>query len=314
MERRYISDYFRLIRWQNLFFLSFLMWVLEKEVCAEILYANGFYEVLPWWYQMLLIGGAVCIAAGGYIINDYFDIKIDRINRADRLIITQTVSKEEAIWAYRIITCIGVLLGLAASWFVRSWALAVIFILVPGLLWFYSSAYKRQFILGNLIVALASALPPLLIALANIGWLNFHFAIIISYLEFSKDIIYWMSGFSLFAFLLTWIREIIKDLQDQAGDRELECHTLPIVLGELWTKIILTILIAVAGGLVAYFGLLLRNYVSYPYLLPTTVLVLLICELYLLWTSQIPADYRRAQLLMKIIMLAGTLYAFFLNL
>lgn len=301
------------MRWQNLLFLAFLMWVMER-VCATVLYANGFYEMLPWWYLVLLIGGSVGVAAGGYIINDYFDIKIDRINRADKLIVTQTISKDQAIWAYRIATGIGVILGLAASWVVRSWALAVIFVFVPGLLWFYSSAYKRQFLLGNLIIALSAALPPILLALANVGWLNCHFAIIMPYLTFSKDIFYWMSGFAMFAFLLTWIREIVKDLQDQAGDRELECHTLPIVLGETWTKIILTLLIAETGGLIAYFAFTLRAMVAYPLLIPCCLLVLLVCELFLLWTAKIPTDYRRAQLIVKITMFVGILYAFFLHL
>ena len=301
------------MRWQNLLFLAFLMWVMER-VCATVLYANGFYEMLPWWYLVLLIGGSVGVAAGGYIINDYFDIKIDRINRADKLIVTQTISKDQAIWAYRIATGIGVLLGLAASWVVRSWALAVIFVFVPGLLWFYSSAYKRQFLLGNLIIALSAALPPILLALANVGWLNCHFAIIMPYLTFSKDIFYWMSGFAMFAFLLTWIREIVKDLQDQAGDRDLECHTLPIVLGETWTKIILTLLIAGTSGLIAYFAFTLRAMVAYPWLIPCCLLVLLVCELFLLWTAKIPTDYRRAQLIVKITMFVGILYAFFLHL
>lgn len=313
MERRYITDYFRLIRWQNLLFLIFLMWVMER-VCVAVLDANGFYEILPWWYLVLLIGASVGIAAGGYIINDYFDVKIDRINRADRLIVTQTVSKDEAIWAYRIATGIGIVLGLGASWVVRSWPMAVIFVFVPGLLWFYSSAYKRQFLLGNIIIALSAALPPILLAMANVGWMNRHFAIIMPYLTWSKDIFYWMSGFAMFAFLLTWIREIVKDLQDQAGDRELECHTLPIVLGETWTKIILTFLIAGTGGLITYFAFMLRAMVAYPLLIPCCLLVLLGLEIVLLWTAKISTDYRRAQLIVKLTMFVGILYAFFLHL
>lgn len=300
------------MRWQNLLFLVFLMWVMER-VCAEVLYANGFYEILPWWYLVVLIGASVGVAAGGYIINDYFDIKIDRINRADRLIVTQTISKDEAIWAYRIATGIGVVLGLCASWIIRSWSMAVIFVFVPGLLWFYSSAYKRQFLLGNLIIALSAAMPPILLAMANVGWMDRHFAVIMPYLTWSKDIFYWMSGFAMFAFLLTWIREIVKDLQDQTGDRELECHTLPIVLGEKWTKIIVTILILGTGFLISYFGFMLRARVAYPLLIPCCLLVLLFLEIALLWTAKIPTDYRRAQLIVKLTMFVGILYAFFLQ-
>ena len=301
------------MRWQNLLFLAFMMWVMER-VCATVLYANGFFEVLPWWYLVLLIGASVFVAAGGYIINDYFDIKIDRINRADRLIVTQTISKDQAIWAYRIVTGLGVVCGLAAAWYVRSWALAVIFVFVPGLLWFYSSAYKRQFLLGNIIVAITAALPPLLLAIANVGWLNCHFAMIMPYLTFTKSIFYWMSGFALFAFLLTWIREIIKDLQDQAGDRELECHTLPIVLGEMWTKVILTVLILATMGSIFYFAYTLAQVVPYMLTAASILIVLLIVEICFIWAAKIPTDYRRAQLFMKLIMLLGVLYGLFIQL
>lgn len=315
MERRYISDYFRLIRWQNLLFLGILIWVLEKWVCGPVLLAGGFYEVLPWWYLVLLIGAAVCTAAGGYVINDYFDIKIDRINRADKLIVTQTISKDQAMMLYRIVTGAGVMLGLAASWIVRSWLMAVIFVFVPGLLWFYSSAYKRQFLLGNLIIALTSSLPPFLLAFANIGWLNHHFAVIMPYFTLSRDLICWMSGFALFAFLMTWIREIVKDLQDQTGDREFECHTLPIVLGEIWTKIILTILILGTAGMLCYFCFVILpfphtwNSLSTRYLV-FGLLVPLGCEIGLLWAAKIPTDYRHAQLLMKFTMFLGALFSF----
>ena len=125
------------------------------------------------------------------------------------------------------------LLGLLVAWFVRSWQIAMIFLIVPGLLWFYSSSYKRQFLLGNLIIAFASALPPFLVAQTNVAWLYRHYPDVMPYLTISRDLFLWTGGFALFAFLTTWIREIIKDLQDQNGDRELECHTLPIVWGEL---------------------------------------------------------------------------------
>lgn len=123
-----------------------------------------------------------------------------------------------------------------------------------------------------------------------------------------------MSGFALFAFLLTWIREIIKDLQDQTGDRELECHTLPIVLGEWWTKIILTILIIAAIGFLSYFAFTLAKTVPYTLTAAAILVVLMIVELCFIWAAKIPTDYRRAQLFMKLIMLLGVLYGLFVQL
>jgi len=313
-----MKDYLRLIRWQNLLFLGILVWVMEKWVCVPLLNNIRFYEVLPWWLLWILLLAIVLTAAAGYVINDYFDVKIDRINRPDRLIVTNTVSKEQAIFLYRILAAIGVLLGLLVAWLVRSWQIAMIFLIVPGLLWFYSSSYKRQFLLGNLIIAFASALPPILVAQTNAAWLYRHYPDVMPYLTISRDLFLWTGGFALFAFLTTWIREIIKDLQDQTGDRELECHTLPIVWGELATKIILTFMIAGTAALACYFvfallpmphtwGSLSTRYLVFGFLVPMA------CELWLLWAAKIPSDYRHAQLLMKFIMFLGVLFSFVIN-
>ena len=308
-------NYLRLIRWQNLLFLGLLVWLMEKWVCTPVLSVAGFGEVMPWWVLCLLLSAVVCTGAAGYIINDYFDVKIDRINRPDRLIVTRTVSKEQAMWLYRILAGAGIVFGLAASWVVRNWPLATIFLITPGLLWFYSSSYKRQLFLGNLIVSLVSALPPLLVGLTNVALLNRQYPEIISFLTINRELILWTAGFSLFAFLLTWIREIVKDLQDQNGDRELECHTMPIVFGVTWTKVFVTILIVATAGLLCYFGFVLLpfphtwNSLSTRYLV-FGLLVPLACELALLWAARIPSDYRHAQLLMKFIMFLGMLFSF----
>jgi 4-hydroxybenzoate polyprenyltransferase len=271
--------------------------------------------VLPWWLLTLLIFAVVLTAAAGYVVNDYFDVKIDRINRPDQLIITQTVSKDSAMMLYRVLAVSGALLGLLVAWFTRSWAIATIFLFVPGLLWFYSSSYKRQFLLGNLIIAFASSLSPLLVGLTNAAWLELQYPEVMPYVTTTRDVIVWTGGFSIFAFLMTWIREGVKDLQDQNGDRELECHTMPIVLGETWTKIMLTGLIVLTAGLMVYFwyallpmphtwGSLTTRYLIFGLLIP------LACEIWLLWAAKISSDYRHAQLLMKFIMFLGVLFSF----
>lgn len=305
----------RLIRWQNLLFLAILMFVMERWVAVPVLGTYGFPEQLTWWLMLLLTAGVLLIAAGGYVINDYFDVKIDRINRPERLIVTQSISKEQTMLLFQVLTALGVLSGLAAAWVLRDWTLAIVFIMVPGVLWFYSSSYKRQFLLGTFIVSFASALVPLIIALANVACMQLKYPIVMDYLSIPHDLYLWLGGFALFAFLTTFVRELIKDLQDQMGDRELECHTLPIVLGELGTKIILTILILLIAAALCWvnarllpydtaWGSLSTRYLMFGLLTP------LVCELWLLWAARIPSDYRNAQLLMKFIMFMGAMYSF----
>lgn len=312
-----------LVRWQNLLMTAIVLFVMEKWVATPILCAAYFGEQLPWWLLTLLMLATVLITAGGYVINDYFDVKIDQINRPDRLIVTRSVTKPEAMRLFQVLTAAGIVCGIVASICLRSWVTAVIFVFVPGLLWFYSASYKRQFLVGNLIVALAAALCPLLIAIANVAWLKHLYGDVngidvLSLTTLPHDLYLWIGGFAAFAFWGTFIREIIKDMQDVTGDRELECHSLPVVLGEPATKGIVTaLLLAMAGAIVwlAWWVIPFPNgwnslHARYVVL---GLLVPIACELWLLWSARISSDYRTAQSVMKFVLLMGVLYSFVIN-
>ncbi len=305
---------FRLIRWQNLLFCALVVWLMEKMVAVPLLDKALYGEQLPWWILYLLMLAVVMTAAGGYAINDYFDVKIDTINRPESLIVTRELSKQQAMLVHQIMTGIGVAAGLAVSWLTRSWSLLLVFIFVPGLLWFYSSSYKRQFITGNLIVSLMTALVPLTVAMANAAYMRHQYGELMQYTDIIREIYLWTGGFALFAFLCNFIREVTKDLQDQTGDRELECHTMPILLGETWTKVILTVLILLTAGCLSYtvFAVLPFEHHWHSMTVRYLVFGMLVpfaCELYLLWSAKISTDYRFAQGLMKFIMLTGVLFS-----
>ena len=93
-----VRDIWPLVRGGNLVFIAILLWAMEKWVAVPVLWQWRFEEQLPWWLLLLLILATVLVAAGGYVVNDYFDVKIDRINRPDKLIVTQSVSKDAAMW------------------------------------------------------------------------------------------------------------------------------------------------------------------------------------------------------------------------
>ncbi len=311
-----MKDYLRLVRIDNLVFIGVLMWVMTYWLSSSVLMTQGFNDLMPWWIWLMLTLGTILIAAGGYVINDYFDVKIDRINRPDKLIVTRTVSKDSAMTLFYIVTGIGIVLGLICSWYLRSSALALIYLLVPGLLWFYSASYKRILLLGNILIAFISALPPIVIAISQTAWLQHLYGKdMLQFVPIGHDLFVWLSGFSLFAFITTLIREIIKDMQDQNGDRELECHTLPVVVGDKWTKIIVTMLIVIMIGVIVLFWWNIlpfdRSFSSFStrYLL-FGIIIPLLCELALLWSARIPSDFRTAQGLMKFIMFVGTMYSF----
>ena len=304
----------RLVRWSNLLFLAALIWLMEKWVAVPILNKLAFGEQLPWYVLLLILLATVFIAAGGYVINDYFDVKIDRVNRLDEAIVTRTITKPAAMRLSLWLSGIGIVCGLIAAILLRSLTLGILFVIVPGLLWFYSSSYKRLFMIGNLIIALLAGLTPMLVAMANVAQLKLFYAAILPYTPLEHDLYAWIGGFALFAFLLTWIREIVKDMQDQMGDRELECHSMPVVWGETWTTIFVTGLIIFT---IAVIGHLWYRILPFPIgwdSLSTRYIVLgivtpLLGVLGLLWAAKIPSDYKNCQQLVKFTMLLGMLYS-----
>ena len=305
----------RLLRWGNVLFLGALIWVMEKWVATPVLREAGFGEQLPWYVTLLLMCAAMLIGAGGYVINDYFDVKIDRINRPDEVVVTRSVSKPAAMRLSIALSGTGIACGIAAAVLLRSLTLGILFVIIPGLLWFYSSSYKRLFLIGNLIIALLAGLTPLIVAMANVAQLELLYASILPYMSLPHDLYCWLGGFGLFAFLLTWIREIVKDLQDQMGDRELECHSMPIVWGEKWTKVFVTGLIVLTIAIIGHlwyhvlpfpisWSSLSTRYIVFGIVIP------LLCALCLLWAAKIPSDYKSCQQILKLAMVFGTLYSY----
>lgn len=307
-------DIMRLVRWSNLLFLAALIWLMEKWVAVPILDKAAFGEQLPWYLLLLITLATLGIAAGGYVINDYFDVKIDRINRPDEVVVTRSVSKPVAMRISIVLSSIGALCGLVVAGLLHSLTIAILFILIPGLLWFYSSSYKRLFMVGNLIIALLAGITPIVVAMTNVAILQLRYGTIIPFTTLPHDLYAWLGGFALFAFLLTWIREIVKDLQDQMGDRELECHSMPVVWGEKWTKVFVTGLIVAT---LAIIGHLWYHVLPFPIswtslstrYIALGIVIPLLCTLWLLWAAKIPSDYKNCQQVVKFTMLIGMLYS-----
>ncbi|MCF8296616.1 MAG: geranylgeranylglycerol-phosphate geranylgeranyltransferase [Saprospiraceae bacterium] len=183
----------------------------------------------------LLVLTTVLIAAGGYIINDYFDIKIDKTNKKGKQIVGVIISEKTAIIIYAILNILAIIIGVYISNQAGNFKYSVIFIFITFLLLFYSERYKRKFLTGNIIVAFLSAFVLIIITLFEIFALS---SLKINIYFIWEDLRFLTFGYAIFAFLVSFIREIIKDIEDVEGDKEQGCRTLPIVSGELISKIV----------------------------------------------------------------------------
>ena len=307
-----MSDYLKLIRWKNLLFIILIQWLMQHAVVYPLLQTFGFETVQHHSFYLLLMAASVLIAAGGYVINDYFDVKIDRINKPTEVIAGEAVPLASAMLLYQILTALGTVTGLIISFLSGSFTLGFIFILTPGLLWFYSASYKRQFLVGNLIVSLSSALSVLIVGVLAVALLKLQYSNeLLQQTPVPSKVYGWIGGFAGFAFLLTWIREIIKDMEDREGDMEMECRTMPIKWGETHTKRFLYALITftiaslffICFRYIHFEGTLTLRYLIFGIVIPLTVLA------FLIFKARRKEDFRQASTLSKIIMLTGVFYS-----
>ena len=310
-----IKSYLQLLRIGNLAFLAILLYVMEKWVVVPLLHLEKFPEQMPWWILVLLILSTICIAAGGYVINDYFDVKIDRINRPDDMVVTRVISREGAMRWFYVLTAVGITAGLATAWWAHSWNLLFIYVVIPGLLWFYSASYKRMLLVGNLIVAFISALVPLIVAIIHADYLQHLYGDSLAYTPIIGQLYIWLGGFALFSFLLTWAREVVKDMEDIEGDREMECRTMPIVWGETASNVVVTILVVATMALVSYiawfvlpfpmeWSTLTSRFVVFGLLVP------MVCVLVLLWFARSKRELHTVQQVLKFAMFLGTMFSY----
>lgn len=229
-------DWLTLIRWKNLLIVygtQLLIWI------CVILPASKAWEGLPPLllnplnFSLIAIS-TILIAAAGYIINDYFDVRIDLINKPDKMILEKKIPRRMAIIMHSVFN----VLGIALAWYVASQRTAyewvVLQVICTILLWFYSTRFKQRFMIGNIVVALLTALTILTLIVYEPVIHSFLFRPVFeeSVTGFSHLNPLWLLGvYAYFAFILTWMREIVKDMEDLKGDAEEGCVTMPIKWG-----------------------------------------------------------------------------------
>ena len=134
-------------------------------VIDPILLGTGAMMLLPNSFFVILVISSLFIAAGGYVINDYFDTKIDRENKPDKIIVGRVVKRRVAMVLHLVFNGIGIALALVLAFLMHLYWLALIQIGCAVILWYYSTRFKHQPIIGNLIVALLAALVPFVVVL-----------------------------------------------------------------------------------------------------------------------------------------------------
>lgn len=214
----FVKDYLKLIRGVNLILVGFTQYLtaiflVSIDQSWSVIFLNkGFF---------LLVSATIMITSAGYLINDYYDVKIDFVNRPERVLVGKKLKRRWVIAGHTLLNLAAIGIG-----FYLSLKIGLIFFGAAFLLWLYSNQLKRLPFVGNLAIALLTGTTLLLVA------------------EYFNERTYVIACYAVFAAFITLIREIIKDIEDMKGDERFGCKTLPIVFGIATTKKILYLISA----------------------------------------------------------------------
>lgn len=270
-SRRFLVSFLRLTRAWNLLILA----VSQYFTAAMLISPSNVFDLR----FFLLATSTGMIAAGGYIINDYYDVKIDLVNKPERVVIGQGITRRYAILMHTVLSLSGVAIGLFLNW-----RIGVVNFISAFLLWWYSNDLKRQPFIGNLVVSLLTALAIVIVdALYRTG----------------NPLIF---IYATFAFFMTLIREIIKDMEDLKGDHTFGCRTLPIIWGFRKTKFFIYGVMLIF----AFTVILLNLYFELPvYYFMIFLFLPLLWLLYSLIRADTKNDFAKLSGFCKIILLLG---------
>lgn len=292
-----MKSFLSLIRYPNIGIIAITQCLLHFFVLPAL---HGSVSLSVFTF-LCFVGASVFIAAGGYIINDLMDVEIDIINKPQKVIIPEKISRITARRLYLIFTLGGIFMGFYVALSIKSPLYTLFFVGVALLLYIYAIKLKAIPLIGNLVVAGLVATSILLLPIFDIS-INTES----SQQIFQTEIFNLVLNYSIFAFIINLIREIVKDIEDVNGDKTLKINTLPILIGRDRTKNITLIISVLLLLLIAYY-----IYIISPQNIALGIYLSLFCMFPMLYfcyqlnLAESKKHYSKLSLYLKIIMLLG---------
>jgi len=276
-----LKAYFEIIRPFNTIF-----------VALTILFGAFFHSHNISVYSIIFaIFSAVFISAAGYVINDVYDLEIDKINKPNRVLPSNKMTTKSAFW-YSIILFS---LGITSGFLTQKIGCIVLALINSFMMFYYAKSLKKKFLMGNLVVAYAAGSSFIFGAISNSNLKNVFLI-------------------SVVAFLYTLVREIVKDIEDVDGDKKENSSTLPIILGSKKAAIITIIPILIIIFILNYGTILTKFNIFGIFNNPFNYIVTLpLISLYFLYFNNLKSTFlHKISLIMKLDMLLYLIAVWFI--
>ena len=306
-----IAAFFRLIRVLNLLFIVITQALFQYSIVIPMMSRSPHSPALPVNLFGLLSLSSVLIAAAGYIINDYFDLNIDRINKPGRIVVEKVIKRRWAIIWHWVLSFCGVVLGFYVGWKAGAIWLGFANLGCVIALWFYSTTFKKKLLAGNIIISLLTAWVVMVVGFVT------HYRMITDIpfygTENASRLLRFTFLYAGFAFIICLVREVVKDIEDMAGDEKYGCRTMPIVWGVHVSKVFASTWLAVLTAalfIVFAYVLQFRWWLTAAYCF-LFVIVPLLFMLRRLFKAESSKDFHQLSNMIKMVMFTGILSMIF---
>jgi 4-hydroxybenzoate polyprenyltransferase len=291
---------YTMLRVPNLLIIALTFLLLRYLVFIPVYSAHSITSGMGSLHYLLMITATILIAAAGYISNDYFDVITDGINKPDKKYIGLQITAGTALSASVIFSFFALIPGIWLTLLMQNLLPAILFLIALAVAWWYALRLKKSLVWGNIAVAGMSA------GTIAMAWIIENQCSHVQGKPF-RIITGIITAISLFAFLLSMMREIVKDIEDMAGDRLINCKSLPIVKGIPFTKTILQVFTVIT----LLFLIISQTYLVQYSRLIATIWLLISVEIPLIYftkslkAAKTKADYHKLSTFLKWIMIGG---------
>lgn len=280
---------FKMSRPNNLLMIVFAMFAFRFGFAHTI----APEELMQWMQFLGMIITIVLLTAGGNFINDYFDVRVDRINKPNAVFVETKVKRRVVILAHILTTSLGILISFFVGKSMHSYLPFVTAIGVSIALGFYTPFFKKRVLSGNLLVSLCIGAIPLWSVWPHLS--NLHIG-------------FWTLVFSVFAFTVNFSREIVKDIEDVDGDAAENYKTLPVVMGTQTARLYALLFLFAAlitAGITLFIAATQHHSLGTLYLIGLGMCLPLVISLFAVFMANSKDGFHKASLILKIAMTVG---------